>query len=190
MKTRFLLVICSVSLFFAIASAYLLRWNRAIYNAIPFLCGITGITLALVTLLKIWLSKTKATLRQGKVEQARFLVSIFLMIQFIYFPFSSMFVNLEIEHAKVFAEALIPKLEEYKNQHKAYPEELSKILPVTNSFPSLLRLSGSLPNNFDNRDFYWRQDRTYSFHFYLPDGFIGFTYNYCCGANGSWTITD
>jgi hypothetical protein len=43
----------------------------------------------------------------------------------------------------------------------------------------------------DNRQqLYFQRGATYGFQFHLPDGFIGFHYEYCCGADGSWTVTD
>jgi hypothetical protein len=75
-------------------------------------------------------------------------------------------------------------------QHNAYPADLSLILAADQTLPPLLQLTGEFPLAYDNRKFYIRRETTFAFRFYEPDGFIGFQHEYCCGVNGTWTVTD
>ncbi len=190
-KTFFLVGITSLAgLVLAAATAYLFRWWTAIFNTIPCLGGIFGIVLALVTLLRLLRARAIAKPGLNKIEQACFLASIFLLFQLAYFPISSAFRDLEVARAQAFSEALIPEIEEYERQHDKYPDDISVILPPNASLPPLFRLSGTLPYPYDNRQFYSQRGPSYGFRFYLPDGFIGYSYEYCCGAHGKWTVTD
>jgi len=172
------------------ASAYFFRWWGALYSAIPFLASLLGALLALTVLLKALVAKIRRKPGLTTIERYLLLLSLFLLSQWAYFPMAATIFDWEIERAQAFAEAAIPALETYKNQHGAYPDELSLVLPPEASPPSLLRLSATQPFEFDNRAFYRLRGATYGFQFYVPDGFIGYSYEYCCGAHGKWTITD
>ena len=71
-----------------------------------------------------------------------------------------------------------------------YPTNPGALLSTDTAYPGLLELAGTFPVMYDNRRFYFSDETTYSFKFYVPDGFIGFHYVYCCGAEGAWTVTD
>ncbi len=172
----------------AAASAYLFEWWRALYGVIPGLASLLGFAYGLVVLVKMLAGKTKPGMTTA--DRNLLLVSLFLLAQLAYFPFSSAIYNWEIKRAQSFAEGLIPELEEYKRQHNAYPEDVEALIPLDASLPTLLCLSGTAPFEFDNRSFYRRRGTSYGFQFYVPDGFIGYSYEYCCGAHGKWTITD
>ncbi|MFZ5911011.1 MAG: hypothetical protein ACOYYU_13440 [Chloroflexota bacterium] len=190
-RTPFLASVTSLTgLVAATASAYFFRWWGALYSAIPFLAGLLGALLALIVLVKALTARIKRKPGLTTIERYLLLVGLFLLSQFAYFPIASTIFDWEIERAQSFAEALIPALETYKNQHGAYPDDLSLLLPPDTSAPSLLRLSATQPFEFDNRAFYRQRGTTYGFQFYVPDGFIGYSYEYCCGAHGKWTVTD
>jgi hypothetical protein len=190
-RSLFLVIVASLSgLAAAAASAYFFRWWGALYSAIPFLASLLGALLALTGLIKALVAKIKRKPGLTTIERYLLLLSLFLLFQWAYFPMAATIFDWEIERAQSFAEALIPVLETYKSQHGAYPDDLSLVLPPDASPPSLLRLSATQPFEFDNRTFYRRRGATYGFQFYAPDGFIGYSYEYCCGAHGKWTITD
>lgn len=179
-----------IGLIVATLSAYAFKWWTALYSAIPFLAGSIGLFSIVFILIRILLAKVRNKPGLMTFHRSFLLATLFLLSQFAYFPLSKLIFNWEIERAQAFAESLIPTIEAYKSQHGAYPNDLSLILPPDASPPSLLRLSATQPFEFDNRAFYRQRGTTYGFQFYVPDGFMGYSYEYCCGAHGQWTVTD
>jgi hypothetical protein len=118
------------------------------------------------------------------------LTSLFLVLQLVVYPVALAWRNQEVHQAQAFIEGLIPQLEDYYRQHSAYPEDVNSVLATGVGLPALLQLSDAFPLAYNNHDFYVYRETTYAFRFYVPDGFIGFRYDYCCGANGVWTVTD
>lgn len=171
-------------------SAYVTRWVIAIYSTISFLCGLLGCVLFLVSLLTLQKAKMKESLQRRQLGGRLLLVSVFLLLQFGYSPVTMALRNLEVRRAQRFVQSLVPVLEDYNLQHSAYPADISSVIAETTVYPPLLQLRSDFPFAYDNRQFYTSRAGTYGFEFYLPDGFIGFEYTYCCGSNGVWTVTD
>ena len=174
----------------AVIMAFSTVWHLAIYSAIPFLSSLFGIILALTTLL-VWLqTRAKESARLVRIRKWLFLTSVFFLLQVAYFPVALSLRDLEVNRAKNFINAIIPKLEEYKRLNNEYPANIEFVLSGDEKVPGLLQLSGNSPLEYDNSQYYVLRGATYGFRFYLPDGFIGFHYEYCCGLGGVWTVTD
>jgi len=169
--------------------AYWTVWEQAFCIWVPCFSGISGIVLALVAKVR-QRTRAETSSEPSKVSQGLLLVSIFLILQFAYVPLVLGIRNLEVRRAQDFIDTLIPRVEAYKREHNSYPATLQPVLTGEEEFPRLLQLSSEFSNEFDNQQFYFQQGDTYGFRFHLPDGSIGFHYEYCCGANGEWTITD
>ncbi len=173
-----------------IVIAYLTVWQLAVYGVLLCVSSLLGIVLALTALL-VWLrTRAKESPGWSKVKKGLFLAGVFLMMQIAYLPISQSLRDLEVKRAQDFISALIPRLEEYERQHNEYPASVDSVLMGGEEVPRLLQLSGNSPQEYDNRQYYVQRGATYGFRFYLPDGFIGFQYEYCCGAEGVWTVTD
>ena len=177
-----------VSLSIAALLAYFTRWQMAIAGTIPSLCGLVGLLLLLLALITWGVAKIRGT--DGRRSKYPLLVGFFLLLQLAYFPIAQAVRNQELAQAQTFIASLIPRLEAYREQHGDYPPAVEAILTDGAPLSPLLQLQGQLPMEFDNRNFYFQRETTYSFHFYLPDGFIGSSYEYCCGPHGRWTVTD
>ena len=179
-----------VSLALAALLAYITRWWAAIAGSIPLLSGLAGFILLLLTTLAWGLAKIRRGASSPRINQPILLAGFFLLLQLTYLPISQALRNAEVAQAQAYAEALIPRLEAYREQHGTYPATLQPIATGVANLPTLLELHSDLPLPYDNRDFYFQHGSTYGFRFYLPDGFIGYTYEYCCGPQGRWTVTD
>jgi hypothetical protein len=173
-----------------IVLAYLTVWQLVIYGMLSCLSGVLGIVLVLATIL-VWLRR-RAEESPGfsKFGTVLFLVGIFLLVQVAYLPVGRGLRDMEVKRAQDYICALIPKLEEYERLHDEYPASVDSVLIGDEEAPRLLQLNGDSLLRYDNRQYYVRQGETYGFRFYLPDGFIGYEYEYCCGAAGVWTVTD
>lgn len=181
-----------VSLAVASALAYLNRWQLAVFSTLlPMPLTLLSVVLALIALGLRRRTKAQASGRLHSWSAPLLLLSLFLILQLVALPLARTFRDLEVRRAQAFVTALIPKLEDYKRQHTAYPESLAPLLTTDVALPPLLQLHSPPPLAYDNRGFYRPRETTYSFQFYVPDGFIGgFQYTYCCGAEGTWTVTD
>jgi len=177
-----------VSLAIATLLAYSTRWQMAIASIIPFICGLVGLLLILLALITWGVAKIRG--RDGQRSKYPLLVGFFLLLQLAYFPLAKAVRNQELAQAQTFIASLIPQFEAYKEQHDTYPPAVEAVLTDGAPLPPLLQLQGQLPMKFNNRNFYSRRETTYGFRFYLPDGFIGSFYEYCCGPRGQWTVTD
>lgn len=170
--------------------AYSTVWQLAIYSAFPCLSSLLGIVLALVALI-VWLrTRTKESPALSRGSKGLLLASVFLLLQPAYLPTAQGLRDLEVKRAQGFIDALIVRLEEYERLHDEYPASADSVLTGDEKVPRLLRLNGDFPLEYDNRQYYVQRGATYGFRFYLPDGFVGFQYEYCCGADGVWTVTD
>lgn len=174
----------------AVGLAYAGRWQWLAYAAIPVLAGVLGLVLALVGLVTLRRAAAESSRRSQRWGRGLLLAGLFLVIQLASFPVALTWRDQEVRQAQDFIAALVPRLEDYQRQHGAYPDAVDAVLAADRSLPALLQLSDSFPLVYDNRNFYLRRETSYAFQFYLPDGFIGFRYDYCCGADGSWTVTD
>ena len=177
-----------VSLAIATLLAYSTRWQMAIASIIPFICGLVGLLLILLALITWGVAKIRG--RDGQRSKYPLLVGFFLLLQLAYFPLAKAVRNQELAQAQTFIASLIPQLETYKEQHGTYPPAVEAVLTDGAPLPPLLQLQDQLPMKFNNRNFYFQRETTYGFRFYLPDGFIGSFYEYCCGPRGQWTVTD
>lgn len=162
----------------------------AIVGGISLLSGLVGFLLVLITLGTLVLARARGSASPRRIGRISLLAGIFLLLQLVYIPTAGALRDREVTRAQKFVESLVPRLEAYKDQHGTYPTAVEAILSDDDSPPSLLRLRGDLPMQFDNQSFYSHRGTTYGFQFYLPDGFIGFSYEYCCGPNGKWMVTD
>lgn len=170
--------------------AYSTVWQMALFSLLPCLSSLVGLILALAGLI-VWL-RTRTTESPGlsRVKTGLFLAGVFLLLQAAYFPLAQALRDREVERAQTFINTLIPKLEAYEQSHNEYPASPASVLTGDEAVPWLLQLNGDLPLAYDNRQYYQQRDTTYSFQFYVPDGFAGFQYEYCCGVDGVWTVTD
>ena len=179
------------SLVVAAVSGYVARWYLALYSSITLLCFLLGCLIILISLIALLWRKNAPAQRRNSAVAKWLLVGIFLLGQFSALPIGQAFRGWEVRRAQAYIEALIPQIESYHHQNDVYPPEINSIISGSeNPLPSLLQLKSSDPFAFDNHEFYLYQEITYAFEFYLPDGFIGFQYRYCCGSNGTWTVTD
>ena len=170
--------------------AYATIWQLAIFSVIPCLSGVLGIILTLVGLI-VWLrTRTKEPHGFSRTSKGLLLASVFFLLQGTYLPIGIGLRDREVDRAKDFIEALIPRLEKYEGLNNTYPAGVSAVLSGDEEVPRLLQMSGDVPIGYDNRQYYALQGATYRFRFYLPDGWVGFQYEYCCGADGVWTVTD
>ena len=170
--------------------AYATIWQLAIFSVIPCVSGVLGIILTLVGLI-VWLrTRTKEPPGLSRTGKGLFLVSVFFLLQGTYLPIGIGLRDREVDRAQDFIETLIPRLEEYERLHNTYPASVSAVLSGDEEVPRLLQMSGDTPHVYDNRRYYVQEGETYRFRFYLPDGWVGFQYKYCCGADGVWTVTD
>lgn len=179
-----------VALITAAGLAYATVWNLAIFGILFILATLLGLVLALIGFLVWRRTKREPSPRLSRVSQGLLLAGLFLSLQATYFPLALELRSWETRRAEAFIDRLIPKLEAYKRQHNDYPASLDLVLTGDETLPRLLQLSGDFPFRFDNRQYYILRDQSYGFRFYVPDGFIGFHYAYCCGADGGWTATD
>lgn len=171
--------------------AYFNRWQIAIFSFVPALVTLLGVILIMVALIGRWRTKAQpSSTRLRSFNTSLLLIGLFFILQLAFFPLAQTFRHAEIQRAQAWLGSLIPQLEDYKQRHGDYPENLTALLSADITLPPLLQLSGTLPMLYDNRNFYRWSETTYSFQFYVPDGFIGFEYRYCCGAEGTWTVTD
>jgi hypothetical protein len=177
-----------VSLSIATLLAYFTRWEMAIASIIPATCSLVGFLLVLLALVTRGVAKIRGT--DGQRSKYPLLAGLFLLLQLAYFPVAKAVRNQELAQVQAFIASLIPQLEAYKERHGTYPPAVEAILTDGPSLPALLQLQGDSPMEFDNRNFYFQRETAYGFRFYLPDGFIGFSYEYCCGPQGRWTVTD
>jgi len=177
-----------VSLAIAALLAYLTRWQMAIAGSIPLICGLIGLLLVLLALITWGVAKIRG--RDGQRSKYPLFIGFFLLLQLAYFPVAKAVRDQELAQAQTFIASLIPRLEAYKERYGTYPPAVEAVLTDGAPLPPLLQLQSQLPMRFDNRDFYFQRETTYSFRFYLPDGFIGSSYEYCCGPRGQWTVTD
>ena len=174
----------------AVVLAYSTIWYLAIFTMIPCLSGVVGFILVLVALLVSRLARTKESPESSRTGKGLLLAGVFFLIQITYFPIAIGLRDREVSQAKDFVEALIPKLEEYESLNVTYPASIDAVLTGDERVPRLLQPNSDFPFTFGNRSYYFQQDATYGFRFFLPDGFIGFQYRFCCGANGEWTVSD
>ncbi len=179
-----------VSLAVATLLAYWTRWQAAIVGSLIMLSCLVSLALIAIRLLALGLAKIKRSTTPRPVNQSILLVGFFILLQLAYIPISQVLRQGEIARAQAFAEALVPRIEAYQKQQGTYPATLEVVLSDEEKLPALLELHGDLPFPYDNQDFYFRRGATYGFRFYLPDGFIGYTHEYCCGQQGRWTVTD
>ncbi|MCQ3939404.1 MAG: hypothetical protein DPW18_20525 [Chloroflexi bacterium] len=170
--------------------AYFNRWQLAVFSFVPALAILFGVILMGVVFLFRRRTQAQPAARPHSLNTILLLISLFCVLQGAFFPLAQTFRNGEVQRAQAWLESLIPQLEDYKRQHAHYPENITPLLSTDVTLPPLLQLSGTLPVTYDNRNFYQRHPTSYSFQFYVPDGFIGFEYSYCCGAAGMWTVTD
>ncbi len=178
-----------VSLSAAALLAYFTRWQMAIASIIPLTCGLVGLLLVLLALITWGVARISG--RSSQRYKYPLLAGLFLLLQLAYFPVAKVMRDQEVSQAQTFIASLIPRLEAYKEQHGAYPPTVEVVLTDGAPLPPLLQLQGSAPPlKFDNRNFYFQRETTYGFRFYLPDGFIGYAYEYCCGSRGRWTVAD
>ena len=178
------------SLILAALLAYLTRWWTVFTGAIILLGGLVGFVLILMALLAWGVAKIKQGIGSVPIKKPMLLVGIFLLLQLAYIPFSQALRQWEVARAQAFVESLIPDIEAYKELRDTYPDAQEAIMTGEISPPALLQLHGDFPLPYDNRQFYFQSDSTYAFRFYYPDGFIGYSYEYCCGPQGRWTVTD
>lgn len=174
----------------AAALAYATVWQLAIFSLLPCLGSVVGLVLALAGLVVRRRARTRESPGWSRVSTALLLAGLFLALQAAYFPIAQGLRNREVRQAQDFTAALIPKLEAYARLHDEYPASAEAVLAGDEEVPRLLQLSGDAPLAYDNRRYYRRQGESYGFRFYLPDGFIGFQFEYCCGVDGVWTVTD
>jgi hypothetical protein len=170
--------------------AYLSRWQTALVGIIPLVGGLAGCVLVLMTLLAWSLAKIRQAAGLRRTSKFLLVAGFFLLLQLAYIPITQTLRRMEVAQAQVFVQALIPRLEAYKAQQGVYPGTIEAILTDDITSPALLQLQGDFPLPFNNRNFYFQRGPTYGFRFYLPDGFIGYSYEYCCGPQGRWTVTD
>jgi hypothetical protein len=170
--------------------AYSTVWELVIFGMLPCLVGVVGIILTLIALNVRRRARTKESPGLSKAGRVLLLIGIFLMIQGAYYPVALGIRSLEVNRTQNYLDTLTQKLEEYKNRSGVYPSGPDLALTDDEEVPRLLQLSGDFPLDYDNRQYYFQRGGTYGFQFYLPDGFIGFQYEYCCGADGEWTVTD
>jgi hypothetical protein len=174
----------------AVVLAYSTVWQLALYSVLFCLSSLLGIVLALVALI-VWLrTRTKESPALSRGRKGLLLASVFLLLQVAYLAIAPGLRDLEVKRAQGFINALIPRLEEYERLHNEYPASADSVLTADEQVPRLLQLNGDFPLEYDNRQYYVPQGATYGFRFYLPDGFVGFQYEYCCGADGVWMVTD
>jgi hypothetical protein len=178
------------SLLAATLLAYFTWRQMAIVGIIPIISGLVGLLLILMALMAWGLAKVRGA--AGRRGRGRYLLvaGIFFVLQLAYLPAAQALRHREVNRAQAFIAALIPQIEAYKEQHGAYPATVEAVLTDDVSPPALLQLRGNFPLEYDNQDFYFQQGTTYAFRFYVPDGFIGFSYAYCCGSHGQWTVSD
>lgn len=183
-------LILLASLSIAALLAYSTRWYLAIFGLIPLLSGLLGVLMFILAVILYVFAKIRRSPGLRGRGNILLLAGLFFLMQLVYLPLARSFRDREVSRAQEFIEMLIPRLEAYRDQHGAYPAAVASILDEEAPLPPLLRLSGDFPRAFDNRDFYFQRGTTYGFRFVLPDGFIGFDYEYCCGPKGEWTVTD
>lgn len=175
------------SLVLAIGLAYFTKWQVVWVAILVSLGGLAGLFALLLALINLVLAAVKTSSRFSMQGKRLFLVAAFLLSQLVYLPVARAFRKQEVERARVFVEALIPKLEAYHQEHGTYPATIESIGAHTLPLPPLLQLQ---KESADNRNFYFLDGASYGFGFYLPDGFIDTYYVYCCGPSGTWTVTD
>lgn len=170
--------------------AYSTVWQQAMFAFIPFLSGAAGFILTIVALLILLRTRRIEPEGSNRFGYKMLLVGIFLLLQITYLPIGLGLRNREVSQAKDFTKALIPKLEEYKSLHGAYPDNLDEVLTGDEKAPRLLRPNNDFSFTYGNRQYYFQKEESYGFRFFLPDGFIGYQYQFCCGADGVWTVSD
>ena len=170
--------------------AYLTRWQTATVGLIPLVSGLIGFILVLMTMLAWGLAKVRKAVGLRRPGKLLLIAGFFLLFQFAYIPIAQALRQQEVAEAQAFIEALIPRIEAYKEHHGVYPATVDVVLTDNITLPALLQLQSDFPLPFNNQDFYFPNGPSYEFGFYLPDGFIGSSYTYCCGPHGHWTITD
>jgi hypothetical protein len=182
-----LTIVLSIAL--AAGLAYLNRWYLAIFSLYPFVTAFVGLLLALIGLV-MRRAQTGSAGRLRPISRVLLLLGLAGILQLTAPPQARFFRDREVQRAQTFLESLVPVLEDYKLRNAGYPEHLSLVLAPGTPLPALLQLRSEAFPPYDNRDFYQPRAETYVFTFYVPDGFIGFQYQYCCGPEGTWTVTD
>jgi hypothetical protein len=181
----------SASILVASYLAYTTVWYFAIYAILPCGLSILGLLLGLVALSLLRLARSRKAGGLNTAGKVLLLAGLCLIVQLVYVPIALTLREWEVERTQAFIHSLIPRVEEYKRLHNGYPEHIDAILTDADTLPQLLQLKNLSPLAFDNRQqLYFQRGPTYGFQFRMPDGFIGFHYEYCCGADGSWTVTD
>lgn len=170
--------------------AYATLWYVAIFSPVPCCIGLVGLVLSLLAIVTLRRARSKSSPGLRRVGNRLLVVGGFLFLQLAYEVITPTLRHWEIRRAQTFLHALIPELEAYHKQYGIYPSETELVSFVKKDYPRLLELAGAYPMAYDNRHFYFRRGETYGFQFYVPDGFIGFHYEYCCGAEGIWSVTD
>lgn len=171
--------------------AYTTVWQWVFLSMLFCLGGVVGIVLVLIALVLRRQAGTEAAPRANKTSTVLLLAGVFLLITATYYPIVRGIRNAEVTRAQNFTTGLIPRLEAYADQNGAYPDSVDAVLTGNERVPRLLHLSDDIPLRYDNRRYYYaQQGESYGFRFYMPDGFIGVHYEYCCGVDGEWTIID
>jgi hypothetical protein len=170
--------------------AHATLWYLAIFSLIPCGVSLVGLILGLLSLLLLRRARSTASPGFRRVGNSLLVVGSFLFFQLAYVAIAPTLRNWEVRRAQAFIHTLIPRLEAYRAQYDTYPTDMEALVSADTAYPRLLELTGDYPRTYDNRQFYFGRTATYGFKFYVPDGFIGFYYEYCCGAEGTWTVTD
>lgn len=179
-----------VSLAAAAWLADVAKWRLAIISSLAIVSGLVGLLLVGSALIALRSAKACGPGRLRTRAKVLLIGGACLLLQLASIPIALTWRDQEARHAQTFIAALIPQLEAYQRQHGTYPSTLEPLVANNAPLPPLLQLRGDAPLVYNNRDFYVPQGATYGFRFYLPDGFIGFSYEYCCGAQGQWRVTD
>lgn len=175
------------SLVSTVGLAYFTRWQVLSIAILVSLGSLVGLLTLVLALINLGLARVKASSRLATHGQRLFLVAVFLLLaQLVYLPAASAFRRQDVKRAQAFAEALIPQLEAYHQQHGTYPATLEAMGADTLPLPPLLQLY----RESTHQNFYFLKDASYGFEFNLPGGFLDDLYHYCCGQSGTWTVTD
>lgn len=191
MRPRAFVILGALGLFglIIVLLAWLTRWQTAILGGLSLFGGLIGSLLLLVALIRLGRVRIARAV-PSQVDKFLLLAAVMLLLQLAYIPIAQALRRQAIDRAQSWIGSLIPQIEAYRTQYGDYPPALEAVWHENLILPTLLRLHGNLPLPYDNRQFYVRRADTYGFEFYVPDGFIGFSYQYCCGAKGQWTVTD
>ncbi|MBK8900658.1 MAG: hypothetical protein IPM53_05730 [Anaerolineaceae bacterium] len=189
-RVHIFILVVFAALVVAAGWAYVTVWQLAFFILYPCLSSVLGIVLVLVLL--AWQRRTRVETSRWSTwaKNGLFMVGVFLMVQIVYYPLALGMRDLEVDRAQAFLENLAVDLEAYHRANGDYPASIVTVLEDEQTVPRLLQLHGEFPFVYDNRQYYFQRGESFAFEFYLPDGFIGFRYSYCCGADGEWAVTD